>query len=99
MPLVTSVISRRQQVEARELGPVCPKGRKRLQLRLGEALRTGRIPIVCGEPASGEEGVEFYVPEDCRIAATFSVPAKVAKWLGLKSRAIAQGVAGDMKDG
>ena len=71
-----------------------------VDIRLGEALRTGRIPIICGEPASGEEGVEFYVPEqDCRIEATFSVPAKVAKWLGLKSRVIAQGVAGDMKDG
>lgn len=70
------------------------------ELRLGEALRSGRIPIICGEPASGEKGVEFYVPEqDCRIEATFTVPAKVANWLGLKSRVIAQGVAGDMKDG
>lgn len=67
--------------------------------RLGKALRTGRIPIICGEDAQYEEGDEFYIPaQDCRIEATFTVPAKVANWLGLKSRVIAQGVAGDLDE-
>jgi hypothetical protein len=58
---------------------------------LAAILRRGQ-PFVCGAPADAKtETAEV----DCRIHATISVPAKAAKFLGLRSRVLAQGEAGD----
>lgn len=58
---------------------------------LAAILRRGQ-PFVCGAPADAKTKT----PEvDCRIHATISVPAKAAKFLGLRSPVLAEGDAAD----
>lgn len=59
-------------------------------LPLRDALRTG-LAFPCGQEAS-KRGPEI----TCHIKATLTVPSAVAHFLGLDSRVIADGVAGDM---
>jgi hypothetical protein len=61
---------------------------------LTDALRKGH-PFGCGSPADTKRNI----PEvDCRIEAKITIPAKAAKYLGLSSRVLAQGVASDRTD-
>lgn len=50
-------------------------------------------PFACGSPKTK------YGPDvDCRIEAKITVPAKAARYLGLSSRVLAEGVASNRKD-
>jgi hypothetical protein len=57
-----------------------------------DALRKGQ-PFLCGNPADESRKI---AEVGCRIDAKISIPAKAAKFLGLSSRVLAHGVAGDM---
>jgi hypothetical protein len=60
--------------------------------RLKEILADGQ-PFLCGNAAKGT------IPAvDCRVHATIKVPTKVANYLGLSSRVLADGVAGSRTD-
>jgi hypothetical protein len=56
---------------------------------LSAVLRRG-LPFLCGNPADAR-----FPDVDCKINAKITVPAKVAKYIGLHSRVLAHGVAGN----